>query len=167
MNEKNLPLLLTLAYTGYNRALPYDGGARGDFQPVFNAGGVLQKSFCNLFVQFVLSGFAINSLAGMTANEMVKFMSNPANGWISPAGHDVAQAHANTGVPVIAGATSLTGHGHVCLVLPGILGRSNSYGADVPHVVNVGRQVFFGKRVSYAFTPGERPTYYAPAGMIS
>lgn len=148
---KNLPLLLNLAYAGLNNQ---------DFRP---RGG---KTFCNEFIQSVCNGFGYVALNGMNANQIVAFLSNPVNGWISP-DDTVAQAHANVGVLVIAGWANASGHGHVNLIVPGILEKSNSAGKAVPKCCNVGADVFMGKRLSYAFAyPNERPAFFALAGMI-
>jgi len=163
--KKNLPLLLNLAYAGYNRAIKDNPGFPGDFSPSRNPGGEL-VTHCNQFIQYVCNGFGYDALNGMTANDMIKFMDSYEHGWISPTGDDVVQTHANSGVIVIAGYVNPTGHGHVCLVIPGILEYSSSFGRSVPKVVNVGKDVFFGKRLSYAFQAEEMPKYFALAGMI-
>lgn len=157
---KNLPLILNLAYVGFNRGI--DGG---DFAPTFNDG--ILVTHCNQFIQYICNGLGYDGFNGKNANDMISFMNDPTSGWISPADERVVQAHANNGVIVLAGWSNIKGHGHVCLVLPGILEQSNSAGKSVPKVANVGKDVFFGKRISYAFSfPDETPTYFAMAGMI-
>lgn len=152
---KNLPLLMNLSYFGFNRS---------DFQPIKNSDGSV-KTFCNIFIQYVCSGLGYTDFTGKVANEIVKFMDNPTNGWIT-VGDEVAQSHANQGVLVLAGSYNPTGHGHVCLVVPGLLEKSSSFGKSVPKCVNVGESVFFGKKISFAFTPQMNFSYYALAGMI-
>jgi hypothetical protein len=153
--KKNLPMLLNLAYNGFNRGLP----PNGDLMPM---DGV---THCNQFINYVCSGLGYEDFTGMLANEMVKFMSDPKNGWISVS-DDVAQAHANSGVIVIAGWSNPEGHGHVALVLPGILEKSHSFGRAVPKIVNVGQDVFFGKRLSSGFSQQHMPSIHVLAGMI-
>ena len=160
--SKNLPLLLNLTYCGYNRALPNSNGSFGDFQPRFDEAGNLETSFCNQFIQYICNGLGYNSFNGMNANEMHEFMINPQNGWIV-VDDQVAQNHANNGVLVLA-SHSYSEHGHICLILPGILERSMSYQKSVPKCANVGKDVFFGKRVSFAFK--EIPTYFCLGAMV-
>lgn len=163
---KNLSLLLNLAYVGFNRGLSNPDGSKGDFEPIFNQDGSVQTTFCNQFIQYICNGYGYDLFNGMNANQMHEFMNNPQNGWIS-VGEDVAQAHANIGVIVLASRANADGHGHVCLILPGILEKSGSWGKPVPKCANIGRDVFFGKKLSFSFIPSEMPVIFALAGMIS
>jgi hypothetical protein len=156
--KRNLAMLMNLSYYGFNRGLD------GDFKPIKNAEGSW-TTHCNQFINFVLNGMGYDLMTGMNANQMILFMSTPKNGWISVS-DDIAQQHANCGVIVIAGNAHLGGHGHVNLIIPGILEKSGEYGKAVPKCVNVGKDVFFGKKVSFAFRSSEEPTYYCLAGMI-
>jgi len=155
---KNLPLLMNLSYYGYNR------GLGGDFTPEFNKDGTVRTTFCNKFIQYVLNGFGYGNMNSMLANQMIAFMEAPQNGWIKVS-DTVAQQHANNGVIVIAGH-SKEPHGHICLIIPGIMENSNSFKKDVPKCVNIGKDVFYGKRVSFAFRAEEMPNYYALAMQI-
>lgn len=155
---KNLPLLLNSAYYGFNRALP-----GGDLAPTIE-NGVLE-THCNQFIHYVCSCFGYTNFVGMKANDIVAYMDKLENGWIA-VDDGVAQQHANSGVIVIAGRSNPDGHGHVNLVLPGILEKSGTYGRAVPKCANVGKDVFFGKLISFAFQSVEQPKYYALAGQI-
>lgn len=157
---KNLPLLLNLSYYGFNRGL--NGG---DLSPVFDGDGNVKTTFCNLFIQYILNGFGYGAMNNMMANQMFDFMFDMKNGWISVS-DDVAQNHANQGVIVIAAHKNDGAHGHVCLILPGILEKSHSYGKAVPKAVSIGKDVFYGKKVSFAFRAEEMPTYFALSSMI-
>lgn len=156
---KNIPLLMNLSYYAFNR------GIDGDFKPQFDDDGTVKTTFCNLAMQYILNGFGYGSMNGMNANQMVEFMSDYKNGWITNDDQN-AQLRANEGVLVIAGRINFSSHGHVCLIIPGILEKSGSYGKAVPKCINVGRDVFIGKKVSYAFSAAEAPTYFALGGMI-
>lgn len=156
---KNVPLLLNLAYYGFNRGLK-----GGDFEPIIDAQGNVVKTFCNYFIQYVCNGFGYTEFQYKMANEIIDFISEPKNGWIK-VDDGVAQAHANNGVLVIAGH-KMTPHGHVCLIIPGVLEKSYSYQKSVPKCVNIGKDVFIGKKVSFAFKADEMPDYYALTGMI-
>ena len=163
--SRNIPLFLNLVYGGYNRALPGKHGEYGDFQPIFHDDGTVKTTFCNQFINYVLNGFGYSDMTGMLANEMVAFMSDMKNGWISVA-DEVAQNHANRGVIVIAGHAVQQGHGHVNFILPGILEKSLTWAKAVPKCVNVGKDVFFGKKVSFAFRADEIPEYFCLAQMV-
>lgn len=147
---RNLPLLLNAAYVAFNRE---------DFIPKEG------KTFCNLAMQYICNCFGYDAFNGKTANEMIDYMNDLTTGWLSVSDL-VAQNHANQGVIVIAGRKNPEGHGHVCLVLPGILEKSGSYSRSVPKVVNIGKNVFFGKRISEAFKVDQQPSYYALSQMI-
>lgn len=158
MITKNLPLLLNLAYYGFNRGL--DGG---DFAPKLMDG--FSITYCNQFIMYLCDGLGYEEFGGKNANEIFDFMSDPKNGWLS-VDEQVAQSHANNGAIVLAGWKNPTGHGHVCLVLPGILEKSGSYGRAVPKVCNIGKDVFFGKKLSFAFAPSQSPTLFVLSQMI-
>lgn len=165
MPTKNLPLLLNLSYYGFNRALRSPSGQRGDFEPIFNTDGSVQTTFCNQFIQYIASGYGYDDFDGMNANEMFDFMGKPENGWVV-VDDAVAQAHANSGVLVLAAHAVRGAHGHVCLILPGVLEKSSSWARSVPKCTNVGKDVFYGKKVSFAFTLKEMPTFFALGSMV-
>lgn len=159
MTENPIAVLMNAAYYGFNRALP-----GGDFAPRVENGKL--KTYCNFFIQYVAKCVGYSGFDGMMANQMVEFMRRPDSGWIQLADSKTAQEHANNGVLVIAGRGNPSGHGHVCLIVPGILEKSGSWGDAVPKCVNVGKDVFFGKKVSFAFSGDEKCDYFALAKMI-
>lgn len=154
---KNLPLLMNAFYYAFNRGLD------ADFKPVIHADGSI-TTFCNQAIQYVCNSFGYSEFHGMSANEMISYMENYAHGWITQ-DEPNAQQRANQGVIVIAGHKK-DPHGHVCLVVPGILEKSASFGRAVPKVLNIGKDVFIGKRISLAFRADEMPTYFALASQI-
>lgn len=162
--NKNLPLLLNSAYYAYNRALPKNNKP-GDFQPIFNKDGSLQTTFCNSAMNYICICFGYQNFRGMIANEMFDYMNAPKNGWI-PVSDVVAQSHANEGVIVLASMKKESGHGHVCLILPGILENSASFSRSVPKCLNIGKDVFMGKKLSFAFPVDDQPTLFALSAMI-
>jgi len=149
---------MNCVYYGFNRGLD------GDFKPTTDSNGVL-TTFCNEFIQSICNGLGYSGLNGLMANQMIDFMLDPKNGWIT-VDDAVAQAHANNGALVIAGKKNPTGHGHVCLIIPGILEQSNSFGKSVPKCANVGKDVFIGKRISFAFPVSMIPQYFVLGQMI-
>lgn len=157
MITKNLPLLLNLSYYGYNRGL-----GEGDFVPKPDG-----TTYCNRFISYVANGYGYQEFDGMTANEMHLFMKDPKNGWMEIPDDAVIQSHANAGVLCLASWANPEGHGHVCLILPGILEKSSTWGGrSVPKVANIGKDVFYGKKLSFAFTLQSPPTFFAYSKMI-
>lgn len=165
IKQSPLPLLMNAIYYAYDRALPKPDGSNGAYQPVKNPDGSV-TTFCNLFVNAVALSMGYNKFDGLNANKMVALMADPANGWVVQ-DETNAQYNANRGVIVVPAWSNPAGHGHVCLVVPGVLEKSNSFGRPVPKVVNVGKDVFFGRRASFAFSATSMPTYYALGSMIS
>lgn len=157
--EKNIPLLMNASYYAFNRALP-----GGDLAPTYYEGK--WTTHCNQAMQYVCNALGYSDFTGMTANEMISFMKKANSGWIQPANAQIAQEHANNGVIVLAGLANEDGHGHVCLVVPGVLEKSGSWCKSVPKCMNVGKDVFFGKKISFAFSAEDECEYFALAKMI-
>lgn len=153
MPKKNIPLLMDLVHAGYNR------GIEGDFRPLPNG-----TTFCNKFIHSICGGLGYDKFKGLLANEIVDIMSDTKNGWISVS-ESVAQDHANTGVIVIAGRR-MTKHGHINIIIPGIMEKSPSWERLVPKCANVGGSVFIGKRISFAFRKEDPPEYFCLGEMI-
>jgi hypothetical protein len=165
IETRNVPGLLNAAYYGFNRALPNPDGSRGDFQPVKDSKGNVLTTYCNQFIQYICSALGYIDFKGMNANQMIDFMEKDGSGWIKSADHRFAQDSANAGVLVIAGRKA-AGHGHVCLIVPGVLEKSGNWCASVPKCVNVGGDVFFGKKISFAFRSEDKCDYFALAKML-
>lgn len=72
-----------------------------------------------------------------------------------------AQDYANNGRPVIA-VRAAHGHGHVCLILPGELTASGTWGMDVPNSASFCLDsiagCYIGRPLSYAFGPDKKST---------
>lgn len=153
--------ILSGVYESYNQALPGQPLA-----PSMENGEL--KTFCNFSINHVCNEVNYTKFnAGInlpvSANTMVKTMSDPTGDWMTVAG-DVAQYHANQGALVIAGQSNPQGHGHVCVVIPGELKDSGHFVKKVPVVMNVGKDVFIGKPVSFAFQL--EPTYFVLKATI-
>lgn len=157
--NKDIPALMNAIYYGYNAALK-----DGEFAPETVNGNLVTK--CNQFVSYVAKSLGYFGFDGLNANQMIELMKKTDSGWIQPADHTTAQNHANQGVLVVAGKSNPSGHGHVCLVIPGILEKSGSWSVSVPKCVNVGKDVFIGKKISAAFTAQDKCEYFALAKMI-
>lgn len=143
---------MDLAYAGFNN-------------PAFHPSeGV---THCNEFIQSICVAFGYDNFTGLMANDIVNVMRDPSRGWIS-VDSDVAQSHANNGILVVAGWANPDGHGHVALIIPGIVEWSQSYQGNLPKCVSIGspQATFFGKKVSFAFVASQSPKFYALAEMI-
>ena len=118
------------------------------------------KTYCNLFVQAVMSHVGCQGFGGLLANDVLSRIEK-ANDWrkLDP---DEAWRTANDGELVIAGCKNPSGHGHLCVVIAGPLTWSKSHGDDVPMVANVGpaKYTFFGRPASYAFSAKNKPSYW-------
>lgn len=165
--NKDIAGLMNAAYYGFNRALANPDGSRGDFQPYRDPATKTLTTYCNQFIQYICAAIGYTDFSGMNANEMIDFMKKPGSGWMQlPVDGVTAQSHANLGVIVLGAKSNPDGHGHVCLVVPGVLEKSYSWGSAVPKCVNVGKDVFFGKKISFAFSADGKCDYFALSKMI-
>ena len=129
-------------------------------------------TYCNEAVNFICKFMGYHRFdrqlvtggdEALLANQMFDIMSEEDGQWLTVFA-DVAQYHANCGILVIAGMKNATGHGHVCIVRPGLLQHSGKWRGPAPRVMNVGKDVFIDKKASYAFR--EEPKYFALKEMI-
>jgi hypothetical protein len=148
--------LISSVMQAYNLALPKADGSPGIYQP--NNG----VTFCNEAVQYVCNLMGYNLLNGMMANQIYDFIADPINKWMSISG-EVAQFHANNGAVVLA-AQKENVHGHVNIIIPGVLEQSGSWGKLAPICMNVGASVFIGKRASWAFQT--EPSFFVLTSTI-
>jgi hypothetical protein len=134
--------------------------------------GVLY-TYCNEAVNFICKRMNYTKFdrplvtsgdEAILANQMFDKMSEPEGDWMAVFA-DVAQYHANQGAIVIAGMKNKLGHGHVCIVRPGILQHSGKWQAPAPRVMNVGRDVFIDRKASFAFR--EQPSYFVLKEMVA
>lgn len=107
---------------------------------------------CNEFVQSACNEIGCHDLDGMLATEMIDTMRGRPQAWKQVTFAD-AQAIANNDHLVIIGWRNPEEgeHSHVCLVIPGTMIWSNSFGKDLPVVANAGKTTFYGRVASYAF----------------
>lgn len=137
---KNLPLLMDAVCESFNNT---------SYKPTD------ENTFCNLAACAVALKMGCNELSGLMANDMIKFMSASKN-W-SEIPMDKAQILANQGSLVFATHEG-SPHGHICTVMPGNEKFSGRWG-KVPTVMNIGKDVFIGKGVNWAFA--DVPRFYA------
>lgn len=94
------------------------------------------------------------SFEGLLANQMIDLMEK--DGAWSKVDMTQCQVLANAGSLVIAGLKAEP-HGHVNVICPGREKTSGRWG-QVPSCANVGKDVFIGKGINWAFS--DSPTFY-------
>lgn len=150
----NLPLLSDAVHEAMMFGMPDDKWAP--------KAGV---THCNEAVNYVCERMGYKKFRGLLANEI--FDQLQTNGDWHDVTPEASQYHANSGaLVVVAWKNPAGGHGHVCVVCPGIAEKSESWGYFAPKVVNIGATNFIGKRASWAFGPDHRPKFFALKSMI-
>lgn len=122
-------------------------------RPEYQPGGGL--THCNAYVTEVCSLYGFKGLEGLVANQIIDLLSTHDQ-W-SEVPMSKAQELANKGTLIVAGFKA-DPHGHIDVVCPGREKTSGRWG-QVPSVANVGKEVFVGKGINWAF--GEIPKLYA------
>jgi hypothetical protein len=107
------------------------------------------ETYCNVAVAFIALRIGCNELSGRLANDMCDYFEASPDKW-SHVPIDKAQDLANAGSLVVAYERS-DPHGHVCVIFPGIQKTSGKWNCQTPACINVGRDVFIGKGLNYAF----------------
>lgn len=130
---------------------------------------------CNQFVQRFLNLVGIHNLDNMMAREMALYLASKdgytpkasaeSAGWFSCPPFE-AFHRAGMGEIVVAATpgpapeSGKDAHGHVAIVMPSMeMVYSDKWKAKVPMCANVGKDVFMGKGINYAFK--EMPVLYA------
>ncbi len=151
MNEEKLPKLMNAIYWAYNQGL-------GDWTP-----GIDGTTYCNFAVNYVCKAIGYMGFGSedpILANEMIRRMKDPNGDWMVLGSPEVAQAKANEGSLVVAGSAFAGGHGHVCVVIPGLLEYSGTWKKLTPKVMNIGKTIFIGKKASWAFQADNEPDFF-------
>lgn len=127
--------------------------------------GAIVETYCNVFVQRCARSEGISDLDNLMAVEILGRFKDKTEWW-KELDVDAAQATANNGHFVVAGAYAVPPdvHAHVCLVVPGQVGWSGKHACDLPLVANVGKDNFYGKIASYAFPPSMPPRFWTWIG---
>lgn len=136
--KQDVFLLLDSIREGWTKCLPTPYGD-GAFSSAIDG-----MTDCNRFVNFVcmkmgyLKFVPDGETLPIKANQMMDYMLEHLDEWREMTGA-VAQWNANRGLLVIAGWKNPDGgHGHVCIVQPGVLGESEKWKSNqVPKVANV------------------------------
>ena len=123
-------------------------------------------TYCNQFVAYVADAAGCHDLHGLLANQIIDKISVESDKWVMVEA-DLAQKAANDGQFVIAGASNAAGHGHVCVIIPGIVTWSKMLEDDVPCVANVGNKNECGRPASFYFTKAMKPRYWIWRGGVT
>lgn len=105
-------------------------------------------TYCNQYVAEVCAAYGFKGLDGFTANEIVDTLSMHDQ-W-SEIPLSKAQDLANEGTLIVAGIKEEL-HGHVNIICPGKEKTSGRW-ISVPSCANVGKEVFIGKGINWAFS---------------
>lgn len=122
-------------------------------RPEYQPGGGL--THCNSYVNDVCQGYGCKDFDGLMANQMIDLMDTSPS-W-SKVAMEQCQSLANAGSLVVAGLKA-DPHGHVNVICPGKEKTSGRWG-NVPSCANVGKDIFIGKGINWAFS--DLPTFYA------
>ncbi len=117
-------------------------------------------TFCNEFLQAASFLWGCLDLSGKLIRDIHLCVKGLPTRW-KPAGMAEAQLAANQGRLVIALWSDEAPQGdHGCIIAPGKLESSGTWGMEVPQAANVGKDNFFGKKLSFAFPANQRPEFY-------
>lgn len=103
---------------------------------------------CNQYVAEVCSLYGFRGLGGLFANEIIEVLDKHDQWNRVPM--ERAQDMANDGTLIVAGYQG-NPHGHVNIICPGSEKTSGRWG-KVPSVANVGKEIFIGKGINWAFS---------------
>lgn len=164
---KDVAKLMDAVYEAYNLALPIKGEKKPNtFEPFFAENRWFTK--CNEAFNLVARRMGYRNFDrrktedptdAQLANFMFKAMKDPEGDWRQVSG-DLAAHLATAGCLVAAVDENTNAPGHIAVVIPGSVEFSPSFGHAVPKVMNVGKDVFIGKRASFAFQASDKPLYF-------
>lgn len=117
------------------------------------------ETFCNKYVAEVATGCGFKGLESLLANQIIDLVSTHHQ-W-SEIPMEKAQELANAGSLILAGLKAAP-HGHVCVVCPGKSKTSGRWG-EVPTVANVGKEVWIGKGINWAFSTKPKLYVWRPS----
>lgn len=162
LNQNKIPILLDAICDNFMKAINH-----GPWVPQFDQQtNKVVKTFCNDFVAAVAKAVGYNGFwpAGtsepMMANRIYDLVSTSPVDWQKEANAEMAQVHAASGALVVAAWKNPApeGHGHVCIVRPGVSQPSGNFGHNAPRCANVGETCFLDKNIAYAFH--SEPEYF-------
>jgi hypothetical protein len=151
---------MNAVYEAYNNALP---GKM--WEPVIHEGII--TTYCNEAVNLICKrlgyfGFDLSResapFRAKLANDIIDIMDISPTIWRRLPNSGAAQNIANAGALTIACEKTPDDHGHVCVVIPGAAEYSGTWKTLSPKVMNVGKDIFIGKKASWAFQ--QPPSYF-------
>lgn len=122
---------------------------------------------CNVFLGQALSrvygidDFKITGGGYMSANDIAGYVENDSKWTVLGAGNDAnalkqAQGYANLGKAVVAVEYVQSGHGHVCMIIPGNLVFSPKWNLNCPNSASLflgkPNSSYVGKSLAFAFS---------------
>ncbi len=110
---------------------------------------------CNQYVCEVSEYYGFKGFGNLLANQMIDLLTESPQ-W-SEVPIERCQDLANSGTLIIAGLKE-DPHGHVNVICPGRPKTSGRWGA-VPSCANIGKDVFIGKGINWAFS--DMPKFWA------
>jgi hypothetical protein len=164
---RDIGKLMDAICEAYNMSLPV-GAGRNLFEPFFSVGEARWYTKCNEAFNFIARRMNYdhfdmaatpNPTDAALANVMFAEMNDPNGHW-RRIDAILAQKMANEGCLVAAASKNEPGHGHICVIMPGTAELSGTYAEMVPKVMNVGKDVFIGKKASFAFRQEQKPSYF-------
>lgn len=110
---------------------------------------------CNQYVSEVCENYGFRGLDGLLANAIIDVLVASQN-W-TEVSMEKCQELANSGTLILAGLKD-DPHGHVNVICPGRPKTSGRWGS-VPSCANVGKEIFIGKGINWAFS--DMPKFWA------
>lgn len=121
-------------------------------------------TYCNEFIQAAAFLWGCEDVAGRLIRDLHLHVQAHPGTW-RPVGLGEGQLCANQGRLVLALYSTPEPKGdHGCIIVPGRLEASGTWGEHVPQCANVGTANFYGKKLSFAFNAKEKPILYLLEG---
>lgn len=154
----------------YNLALNHGPFSPTQVVPRFPGALPYWTTHCNEAVNLIAKRMGYNMFdlsegesdyRALLADQMFDLMSASDSSWYRVTDARTAQDRANKGALIVmAWKSPDSGHGHICVVMPGMAQWSPTWSESVPSVMNIGRDVFIGKKASFAFRANDKPGYF-------
>lgn len=167
---RDIAALMDAIWEAYNLAIPIGDarGRRNKFEPFFSSSESRWYTKCNEGFNLIACRMGYdkfdrretqNPTDAQLANAIYLRMVDADGDW-RQIDAVMAQQMANAGCLVAAIDRNNDRPGHVCVVVPGNVEHSPSFNGVVPKVMNIGKDVFIGKRASFAFSAEDKPLYF-------
>jgi len=118
------------------------------------------ETFCNEFLQASCFLWGCVEVGAKLIRRIHQHVLAQMDCW-QEVSYSEAQLLANQNRLVIAlWSDAKPGGDHGCIIIPGKLVGSSTYNEMVPNCANVGKDNFYGKKLSFAFPAAQKPTLY-------